>query len=85
MPGFHAHEGEREARKQAELAPYIEAAMARKPALAPLAEDRIPTIAPLGRNIVQTSVPDDATVTQHIHADITVPLEDPLARRESAD
>jgi alkanesulfonate monooxygenase SsuD/methylene tetrahydromethanopterin reductase-like flavin-dependent oxidoreductase (luciferase family) len=85
MPGFHAHEEEREARKQAELAPYIEAAMARKPRLAPLAEDRIPTIAPLGRNIVQTSVSDDAVVTQHIHADITVPLEDPLARRESAD
>ena len=78
-------EAEREARKQAELAPWIEAAMARKPRLEPLAEERIPTIAPLGRNIVQTSVPDDAVVTQHIHADITVPLQDPLARRESAD
>ena len=77
MPGFHAHEAEREARKEAELAPFIEAAMARKPRLAPLAEDRIPTIAPLGRNIVQTSVPDDAVVTQHIHADITVPLRGP--------
>ena len=85
MPGFHAHEPEREARKRAELAPFIEAALARKPALEPLAEDRIPTIAPLGRNIVQTSVSDDAEVTQHIHADITVPLEDPLARRQSAD
>ena len=63
MPGFHAHEGEREARKRAELAPYLEAAMTRKPALAPLAEDRIPTIIPLGRNIVQTGVPDDADVT----------------------
>ena len=85
MPGFHAREAEREARKRAELAPFIEAAMARKRALEPLAEERIPTIAPLGRNIVQTGVPDDAVVTQHIHADITVPLEDPLANRESAD
>ena len=58
--------------------------MARKPLLEPLAEDLIPTISALGRNIVQTSVADDAKVTQHIHADITVPLEDPLARRETA-
>ena len=35
MPGFHAHEEEREARKRAELAPYLEAAMARKPVFAP--------------------------------------------------
>ena len=84
MPRFQAREADREARKAADLAPWIEAAMARKPRLAPAPQERIPVIPALGRNIVQTGVPDDAEMTQHIHADLTVPLEDPLARQEPA-
>jgi alkanesulfonate monooxygenase SsuD/methylene tetrahydromethanopterin reductase-like flavin-dependent oxidoreductase (luciferase family) len=44
MPEFHAGEAERLAAKEAELAPYIEAALARKQWMQPLAEDEIPVI-----------------------------------------
>ena len=83
MPGFHAGEAERQARKMAELAPYIEQAMARKQTMAPIADADIPVITPLGRNIIETEVPTDGTTTQHVAADIPVPLVDPLAAREA--
>ena len=44
MPEFHEGEAERLAAKEAELAPYIEAALARKEWMQPLAEDEIPVI-----------------------------------------
>jgi alkanesulfonate monooxygenase SsuD/methylene tetrahydromethanopterin reductase-like flavin-dependent oxidoreductase (luciferase family) len=44
MPEFAAEQAERQASKDAELAPYIEAALARKQWMQPLAEDQIPTI-----------------------------------------
>jgi hypothetical protein len=44
MPAFKAEAAEREARKAAELAPYLEAAMARKRWLAPLADHEIPIV-----------------------------------------
>ncbi|MBM3569220.1 MAG: LLM class flavin-dependent oxidoreductase [Alphaproteobacteria bacterium] len=44
MPEFAAAAATRETRKQAELAPYIAAALARKPKRAPLAEDAIPLV-----------------------------------------
>jgi alkanesulfonate monooxygenase SsuD/methylene tetrahydromethanopterin reductase-like flavin-dependent oxidoreductase (luciferase family) len=44
MPQFKADAAGREARKQAELAPYLEAAMARKRWMAPLAEHEIPVV-----------------------------------------
>ncbi|MDA0822068.1 MAG: LLM class flavin-dependent oxidoreductase [Proteobacteria bacterium] len=44
MPQFTADLAEREARKQAELAPYIEAALARKQRMAPLAEKDVPVV-----------------------------------------
>jgi alkanesulfonate monooxygenase SsuD/methylene tetrahydromethanopterin reductase-like flavin-dependent oxidoreductase (luciferase family) len=43
-PEFRAQAEEREARKAAELAPYIEAALARKPWMAPLADEDIPVV-----------------------------------------
>jgi len=84
MPHFHAGETEREARKAEALAPHIAQAMARRRTLAPLPEERRPVIPPLGRNIIETSVPTDGTTTQHIAADIPVPLQDPLERRRQA-
>jgi hypothetical protein len=42
MPEFRAREAEREARKREELAPYVAAAMARKQARRPLADEEIP-------------------------------------------
>jgi alkanesulfonate monooxygenase SsuD/methylene tetrahydromethanopterin reductase-like flavin-dependent oxidoreductase (luciferase family) len=44
MPGFKAQVAEREAKKAAELAPYIEAAMARKRWMAPLEDHEIPVV-----------------------------------------
>ncbi len=53
--------------------------------MAPIADADIPVIPPLGRNIIETQVPTDGTTTQHVAADIPVPLEDPLAAREAGD
>jgi len=44
MPEFHARAAEREADKAQALAPFIEAAMARKRWMAPLADDDIPIV-----------------------------------------
>ena len=49
MPEFHEKEAERERRKAEELAPYIEAALARKQKLAPVAESEIPIVKAYGR------------------------------------
>ncbi len=80
MPGFKAGEAEREVAKAAELAPYIEAAMARKDWLAPLADEDIPSIFALGRQIVETdkSATEKAdNVSDFGRGDIQVPLSDP--------
>ena len=44
LPEFHAEEAGRAARKEEELAPYLEAALARKPRLRPLRDDEIPVV-----------------------------------------
>jgi alkanesulfonate monooxygenase SsuD/methylene tetrahydromethanopterin reductase-like flavin-dependent oxidoreductase (luciferase family) len=44
MPEFHDGEAEREAAKQRELAPFIEAALARKQRMRPLQDDEIPVV-----------------------------------------
>jgi len=44
MPEFAADEGERQACKAAELAPFVEAALARKTWMQPLADDDIPVV-----------------------------------------
>ena len=44
MGEFKAEVAEREARKAAELSPWIETAMARKPWMTPLADDEIPVV-----------------------------------------
>ena len=54
MPEFHAREAEREAKKAKDLAPYIEAAMARKQAMAPLKDHEIPTQQAYGTTIALT-------------------------------
>jgi hypothetical protein len=79
MPGFKAHEAKREALKAAELAPYIEAALARKPRMAPISAADIPVVSPYGRNVIQEDQDETENVTHHGAADITVPLRDPLA------
>ena len=49
MPEFHEEEAERERRKAQDLAPWVEAALARKRRLAPLAESEIPSVRAYGR------------------------------------
>ncbi|HIG42066.1 MAG: LLM class flavin-dependent oxidoreductase [bacterium] len=53
MPEFKERSAEREAKKQVELAPYIEAAMARKQYMPQLADEDIPTFPALGRSVVE--------------------------------
>jgi len=54
MPVIKAGEAERDIAKAAELAPYVEAALARKPRLAALSDDDIPTVYALGRQVAGT-------------------------------
>ncbi len=44
MPGFQADVAEREEKKRKELAPYVEAALARKDWMKPLADEEIPVV-----------------------------------------
>ncbi len=83
MPQFKVSETEREAKKAAELAPYLEAAMARKRRMAPVAEADLPVIPPYGRNVIQEDQDETENVTHHGAADITVPLRDPMAHKRS--
>jgi hypothetical protein len=53
MPEFKEREEEREAKKDAELAPYIEAAMARKQYMEMPADADIPVFPALGRSIIE--------------------------------
>ena len=53
MPEFKAREAERERKKQEALAPYIEAAMARKQFMPQLPDNEIPTFPALGRSVVE--------------------------------
>ncbi|TDJ28035.1 MAG: LLM class flavin-dependent oxidoreductase [Gammaproteobacteria bacterium] len=53
MPEFKAREAEREERKMQELAPYLEAAMARKIRMKALSDEEIPTYMALGRRIAE--------------------------------
>ena len=57
MPEFHEQEAEREHAKAERLAPFVEAALARKRRLAPLAEDRIPSVKAYGRPDAQVQLP----------------------------
>ena len=50
MPEFKQRDIQRQAEKQRELAPYVEAAMARKQRLPDIAETEIPVIAAFGRS-----------------------------------
>ena len=53
MGEFKAREAAREAKKMAELAPYIERALARKVKMKALSDDEIPTFMALGRRIAE--------------------------------
>lgn len=79
MPKFKAGETERERKKAEELAPYIEAALARKPKMTPVTSETNPEVVAYGRNILQTTQDSDAKSSHHAAADIMMPLQDPLS------
>jgi alkanesulfonate monooxygenase SsuD/methylene tetrahydromethanopterin reductase-like flavin-dependent oxidoreductase (luciferase family) len=56
MPEFHEHEAERVARKTRELAPFVEAALARKDWMRPLTDDEIPIVR---ASVAKAQVPGD--------------------------
>ena len=82
MPRLKAGAAEREARKQAELAPFIEAALARKKRMAPIATSAIPHVTAYGRNVVNEGQAASGP-THHIAADIAVLMDDAADKPES--
>jgi alkanesulfonate monooxygenase SsuD/methylene tetrahydromethanopterin reductase-like flavin-dependent oxidoreductase (luciferase family) len=78
LPEFAARDAERQARKNAELAPYIAAALARKPRMAELAEGDVPVYLAPGRER-----PEIGRAAGRIYGDrsLPIPAEDPHAAR----
>jgi alkanesulfonate monooxygenase SsuD/methylene tetrahydromethanopterin reductase-like flavin-dependent oxidoreductase (luciferase family) len=81
LPEFKEREGERSAKKERELAPFIEQALARKQFMQPLADDEIPELEALGRQVVAQATEEDpeGATRAASAASIAVPLEDPNA------
>ena len=81
MPEFAERSEARERRKQQELAPAIEQALARKEWMRPLPDDEIPAIEALGRQIVQ-QIPEDQLPQSapQTGGGVSVPLRDPAER-----
>ena len=75
MPEFKERDEVREAEKRRELAPYIEAALARKPPMAPLDDAEIPRIEAFGRKAPSPLLNSDRGGA------IPIPTQDPLAAR----
>jgi hypothetical protein len=62
--------------KERDLAPYVEAALARKPGLPPVADADIPLVEAFGRKGPWPLFNDRGDT-------IPIPLQDPLAQREA--
>ena len=60
MPEFKAREPEREAKKMAELAPYLEAAMERRIGMVELDDTEIPVFKSLGRKVSEESAAEES-------------------------
>lgn len=83
MPVLKADQAARDARKRAELAPYIDAALRRKKWMSPLAPDAIPVIPAYGRSVVASDGTPTA-VTARRGGGINIPSEDPADRLSAA-
>ena len=73
MPEFKERDRARQAQKERELAPFIEAALARKPRMAPAADADIPVVEAFGRKAPSPLVGGDRGGA------ISIPTADPLA------
>jgi hypothetical protein len=67
MPEFKSREAERSRLKALELKPYIEAALARKPYMAQLADADIPEFPALGRAIAEESTNSSSIMKKDSH------------------
>ena len=82
MPEFKERAEEREEKKREELAPTVEAALARKDWMEPIADDAIPKLEALGRQVVQ-QLPEEQrreAATVQGGSGLTVPLSDPAEK-----
>ncbi|MGA7326228.1 MAG: hypothetical protein WBX25_17525, partial [Rhodomicrobium sp.] len=80
MPKFEARHSEREAKKNAELAPYIKQALARKKPRPPMLDSEIKPIAALGQERARRESTDGKTANFGRGGEMQVPLEDPLKK-----
>jgi len=80
LPEFKERDRTRDRCKRAELAPFIEAALARKPRMAPIVGDEIPTIRAFGLQGVNVATATSATFDDRGGA-ISVPRIDPSLRK----
>jgi hypothetical protein len=78
MPEFKERELARATQKERELAPFIEAALARKPRMPPVEEADIPRVEAFGRKAPSPLLNSDRGGA------ISIPTSDPLAAREGA-
>jgi len=78
MPAFKQRHAAREAKKQAELEPFVEAALRRKPRSRPLDDDEIPTIVALGKQTARQESVDGKTANFGRGSEMQVPIEDPV-------
>ena len=85
MPVMKADQAARDARKQAELAPYIEAALKRKQWMRPLAPDAIPSIPAYGRSVVASDATRRTPSPPGAAAASTFPSEDPSEQVAAGD
>jgi len=86
MPEFRQREIAREKRKQEELAPHVEKAMARKQAMKPMRDEEIPVFVALGRKVAEEGT---GTERQKQNAKLwadaaKVTLSDPLRHNPKA-
>jgi hypothetical protein len=77
MPEFKERDEVRAAEKRREFAPYIDAALARKPKMAPLHDAAIPRVEAFGRKAPSPLLNSDRGGA------IPIPTQDPLPAREA--
>ncbi|WP_137391172.1 LLM class flavin-dependent oxidoreductase [Rhodoligotrophos defluvii] len=85
MPDFKAREAIREEQKRKELAPYIEAALARKRRMPDLKDDEIPVVEAFGRKKGATVGVAQASTFNDRGGSISVPRADPHAKKEKVE
>jgi alkanesulfonate monooxygenase SsuD/methylene tetrahydromethanopterin reductase-like flavin-dependent oxidoreductase (luciferase family) len=80
MPAFKQRHASREQKKQEQLAPYIERALARRTLRPSLRDEEIPAIVALGQQRAQQESLDGKTLNFGRGGEMQVPLKDPLKK-----